>query len=106
MEPQATSLVELAAVQALLGAPVFLGAAAFLGFYLRRSKGARLRRVLLSCGLLLLLALPLAVLIWGFWPGGTTLMVAGFINLPALVALLILTPLVLWNATRSRRRDV
>ena len=98
MEGHALTPLELLVLQAYLGAPVILGAAAFVGYYLRSQRRAGYPRVGVTCTALAASATLAATLLWNYWPAGLDIMALEFVNLPAAAACLILTPLTVWLA--------
>lgn len=103
MEGHSITLIELLTLQAVLGSPVILGAAAFAGYYLRRSKHAGYPLIVPACITLVILAVPASVAVWTYWPFEVDTMAVEFVNLPAVVACSVLTPAVIWLAARSMR---
>lgn len=102
MEEHSITLVELLALQAFLGSPVILGATAFAGYHLRKNKCASYLRVGIACAALITLAVPVAAMIWSYWPFRIDIMAVEFVNLPAAIACSILTPFAVWLVSRKR----
>ena len=98
MERHSLTLLELLALQAYLGAPVILGAAAFVGYYLRSQRRTGYLRVGVTCTALAVAATLAATVLWNYWPAGLDIMALEFVNLPAAAACLVLTSLTVWLA--------
>lgn len=97
------TLVEIVTLQAVLGLPVILGAVACTGYYMRTHQQKGSLFVVAACVAMGVAAVPMATAIWAHWPFETDIMVAGFVNVPAIAACSVLTPAALWVAGRSAK---
>jgi len=98
MEGDFTTLFELLAWQSFLSLPVIVGASAFTVYYLRKHQQRDYSYIVMVCLAMAVSAVPTATVIWVYWPLETDIMVADFVNLPAVAAYLVLTPVTVWFA--------
>jgi hypothetical protein len=98
MEGDFTTLFELLALQSFLSLPVIVGASAFTVYYLRKHQQRDYSYIVMVCLAMAVSAVPTATVIWVYWPLETDIMVADFVNLPAVAAYLVLTPVTVWFA--------
>jgi hypothetical protein len=100
MEEPYVTLVDVLAVQALLGSIVYVGGSVVLAVLIRRWTAAKWATIFLFVCLFVPLAVGLSIVCWSYEPflGRGDGMVFEFLNVPALVAITILVPLMLFVA--------
>lgn len=86
-------LSELVLLQVVLGLPVFLINVLVQGFYLRKVRRLHFLPLIVAVISTLVAALPGSLVVWAFWPFSRDIMALEFVNLPALISCLLLTPL-------------
>jgi len=102
MNEHSATLLELLVLQGYLGAPVFLMAAALVGYFLRARRRRSYLLVGTVCLTLLLFAVPVAAWIWSSWPFAFDIMAGGFVNLPAVTSCAMLAPVTTLFAPAER----
>ncbi len=89
-----TTLGEIIGLQAYLGSPVYLVTMLVMGRFLRKAVGYRYVELVGVCLFYLLLSLSVSLFVWRLWSfSRLDIMLFDVINIPALIACLIVYPL-------------